>query len=66
MGPRSFSLKTSGAYADLDQVRDTVVGAVDGRSVRVRDVAKVRWDEGQLGPHRPLQRQARRVRHART
>ena len=49
MGPRSFSLKTSGAYADLDQVRDTVVSSVDGRSVRIRDVAEVRWDEGQWG-----------------
>lgn len=48
LGARSFSLKTSGAYADLDQVRDTVVAAVDGRAVRVRDVAEVRWDSQQL------------------
>jgi multidrug efflux pump subunit AcrB len=48
LGARSFSLKTSGAYADLDQVRDTVVAAVDGRVVRVRDVAEVRWDSQQL------------------
>ena len=44
MGPRSFSLKTSGSYRNLDQVRDTVVAAVNGRIVRVRDVAQVRWD----------------------
>ncbi|MCU0761023.1 MAG: efflux RND transporter permease subunit [Steroidobacteraceae bacterium] len=49
LGPRSFSLKTSGAYADLEQVRDTVVSAPGGRSVRIRDVAEVRWDEGQWG-----------------
>ena len=49
MGPRSFSLKTSGTYADLDQVRDTVVRSSGGRSVRIRDVAEVRWDEGQWG-----------------
>lgn len=44
MGTRSFSLKTSGSYDSLDQVRDTVVAAVDGRIVRVRDVASVGWD----------------------
>lgn len=44
IGTRSFSLKTSGSYTSLDQVRDTVVAAVDGRIVRVRDVATVNWD----------------------
>lgn len=44
IGPRSFALKTSGAYTSLDQVRATVVSAVDGRTVRVRDVAEVSWD----------------------
>ncbi len=44
LGPRSFSLKTSGYYTSLDQVRDTVVAAVDGRTVRIRDFADVRWD----------------------
>ncbi|MCS6946358.1 MAG: efflux RND transporter permease subunit, partial [Steroidobacteraceae bacterium] len=43
-GARSFSVKTSGGYQDLDQVRDTVVAAIDGRLVRVRDIATVRWD----------------------
>jgi multidrug efflux pump subunit AcrB len=43
LGPRSFSLKTSGSYATLDQVRDTVVASIDGRIVRVRDVAEVEW-----------------------
>ena len=44
LGPRSFSLKTSGSYTSLDEVRDTVVAAVDGRIVRVRDVAEVSWN----------------------
>jgi multidrug efflux pump subunit AcrB len=44
IGARSFSLKTSGAYENLEQVRDTVVAAVDGRSVRIRDIADVRWE----------------------
>src|SRR5262245_12857084 len=47
LGPRSFSLKTSGAYASLDEVRETVVASVGGRSVRVRDVARVGWETQQ-------------------
>ncbi|NBO74115.1 MAG: efflux RND transporter permease subunit [Gammaproteobacteria bacterium] len=49
IGPRSFSVKTTGAYENLDQIRDTVISAVEGRAVRLRDVAEVRWDEGQWG-----------------
>lgn len=49
LGPRSFSLKTSGGYTDLEQVRDTVVSTAGGNNVRVRDLAAVRWDEGQWG-----------------
>ena len=44
LGPRSFSLKTSGSYTSLDEVRDTVVAAVEGRTVRVRDLARVSWE----------------------
>lgn len=44
LGPRSFSLKTSGSYTSLDQVRDTVIAAVDGRIVRIRDIADVSWN----------------------
>jgi CzcA family heavy metal efflux pump len=46
LGARSFSLKTSGSYDSLDQVRDTVVAAVGGRIVRVRDIAEVSWSTG--------------------
>src|SRR5688572_11612833 len=44
VGSRNFSVKTSGSYESLDEVRDTVVAAVDGRTVRVRDIADVKWD----------------------
>jgi len=43
MGARSFSLKTTGGYTDIGQVRDTVVGGAGGRIVRVRDFADVQW-----------------------
>jgi multidrug efflux pump subunit AcrB len=45
LGARNFSLQTSGAYENLDQVRDTVVTSIAGRTLRVRDIATVRWDE---------------------
>jgi CzcA family heavy metal efflux pump len=44
LGPRTFSLKTSGSYTSLDQVRDTVIASVEGRIVRIRDVADVSWN----------------------
>jgi multidrug efflux pump subunit AcrB len=44
IGSRAFSIKTSGSYESLEQVSNTVVAAVDGRSVRVRDVAEVTWN----------------------
>lgn len=46
-GSRSFSLKTSGSYTNLEQIRDTVLAAAGGQIVRVRDVAQVRWDTQQ-------------------
>jgi len=48
IGTRSFSLKTSGTYNSLDQVRDTVVVSVGNRIVRVRDVADVSWQSQPL------------------
>jgi multidrug efflux pump subunit AcrB len=44
LGSRSFSLKTSGSYTSLDQVRDTVIASIDGRIVRIRDIAEVSWN----------------------
>ena len=46
LGARSFSLKTSGSYETLDQVRDTVIASIDGRIIRIRDVADVNWNTG--------------------
>jgi multidrug efflux pump subunit AcrB len=47
IGSRSFNLQTSGSYQTLDEVRDTVVAAAAGRTVRVRDIADVKWDTQQ-------------------
>ncbi|MBN8280589.1 MAG: efflux RND transporter permease subunit [Gammaproteobacteria bacterium] len=48
LGPRSFTLKTSGSYASLDQVRDTVVASREGTVTRVSDVASVFWSDRPL------------------
>ncbi|HVH67210.1 MAG TPA: efflux RND transporter permease subunit [Gemmatimonadales bacterium] len=42
-GTRSFSVRSSGSYETLDQVRTTVVRGGNGRLVRVGDVARVEW-----------------------
>ncbi len=43
LGSRSFTLKTSGSYQSLDEVRDTVIAGRAGAITRVRDVARVYW-----------------------
>jgi multidrug efflux pump subunit AcrB len=43
VGLRRYNLRTSGSYASLDQIADTVVGAGGGREVKVRDIADVSW-----------------------
>ena len=48
LGPRSFSLKTAGNYASLDQVRETIVAANGGRIIKVRDIAQVSWENAPL------------------
>jgi multidrug efflux pump subunit AcrB len=40
-GARQLSVKTSGDYRSVDEVRDTVVRLREGRAVRVRDLAAV-------------------------
>ncbi|MBA4747384.1 MAG: efflux RND transporter permease subunit [Sphingopyxis sp.] len=42
-GGSRFNVKTDGAFRSLDEVRDVPVRAVDGRVVRVADVATVGW-----------------------
>ena len=39
-GKRRFNVKTSGSYRSLDEVRETVIGAGAGATVRVEDVAR--------------------------
>jgi multidrug efflux pump subunit AcrB len=43
LGRRSFSVRSSGSYETLDQVRGTVVRGGNGRLVHVGDVARVSW-----------------------
>lgn len=47
-GARRFNLKTTGAYADLDQVRRTPVGGHGDAVVRLGDVAEVAWATEEL------------------
>ncbi|MGI9245288.1 MAG: efflux RND transporter permease subunit [Steroidobacteraceae bacterium] len=44
VGLRKFNLRTSGSYDSLEEIGDTIVSGRDGRVVRMRDVAEVRWD----------------------
>ena len=43
VGRRRFNVKTDGAYADIDEVRNTVVAGIAGALVRLKDVASVEW-----------------------
>jgi multidrug efflux pump subunit AcrB len=45
-GHKSFSVRSSGGYETLAQVRSTVVRGGNGRLVRVGDVAQVAWGYG--------------------
>ena len=50
-GPRRFNVKTSGSYATLDEVKNTVVGGAAGSVVLLGHVADVEWgyeDEAHL------------------
>ena len=40
---RSFSVRSSGSYESLDEIRNTVIRGSGDRLVRVGDVADVRW-----------------------
>ncbi len=46
-GARQLSVKTSGDYASIAEIADTAVRSVDGRTVRVRDVADVAQRDGE-------------------
>ncbi|MDA8017710.1 MAG: efflux RND transporter permease subunit [Thermoanaerobaculia bacterium] len=40
-GRTEFMVRTLNEYSDLEQIKDTIVARIDGRDVRVRDVARV-------------------------
>ena len=42
-GGSGFSVRSSGSYAGLDEIRNTVIRGGAGRLVRVGDVAEVEW-----------------------
>ncbi|MDB4890166.1 MAG: multidrug resistance protein [Gemmatimonadetes bacterium] len=42
-GGRKFNVKTSGSYRDVAEVKATVIGGGHGATVRIGDVADVRW-----------------------
>ncbi len=42
-GAMRFNLKTTGGYENLQQIRDTVIGAYDGKIIKISDVAAVEW-----------------------
>jgi len=44
LGPVSLSVKSSGAFQDLDELRNCVVNASQGRLIYLRDVARVEVD----------------------
>ncbi len=43
LGNRRYNLKTSGDYASLKEVEETVLASRNGRLVRLRDVADIAW-----------------------
>jgi len=43
-GGRSFNLKTSGSYQDLNEIRNTVIAGGGGNVVLLRDIASVEMD----------------------
>jgi len=43
IGGRKLSVRTSGNYADLEEVRNTVIGGGPGQLLHLRDVADVDW-----------------------
>lgn len=49
-GARRFTVKTSGDFASVDEVRDTVVRSTGGSSIRVRDVATVELRDAEVSP----------------
>jgi multidrug efflux pump subunit AcrB len=43
-GTKSFNIKTSGNYKNIDEIKTTVVYSKDGKNVQLKDVANVYFD----------------------
>lgn len=41
---RHFNVNSSGAYNDLDEIKETVVGSYEGRLIYLRDIASVQYN----------------------
>jgi multidrug efflux pump subunit AcrB len=44
MGTKKFNIKTSGDYKSVDEIKNTIVTSIDGKSVYVKDIADVSFD----------------------
>ncbi len=44
MGTKKFNIKTSGDYKTLDEIKNTVIESLGGKSVYVKDIADVSFD----------------------
>ncbi len=43
MGTRSFNVETSGDYANLEEIKNTLVNGQNGRILHLKDLAEVEW-----------------------
>jgi HAE1 family hydrophobic/amphiphilic exporter-1 len=48
-GIQELYVRTLGEYESIDQIANTIVTVVDGKPIRVKDVAEVRWGYEDLG-----------------
>lgn len=44
MGENTFNVKTSGTYESIDEIKNTVVGSVEGQLIYLKDIAEVKID----------------------
>ncbi|HRH48548.1 MAG TPA: efflux RND transporter permease subunit [Panacibacter sp.] len=44
MGSKKYNIKTSGDYKTIDEIRNTIVTSINGKTVYVKDIADVSFD----------------------
>jgi len=44
LGSKKFNVRTSGSYRNLEDVRNTIVGAGQGKVIYLKDIADVSWE----------------------